>query len=56
VAGGDDMVSYNTVPKVLMEHAALTQLYWQMSPHEVDFLNKGLDNGVDREFGDAPWD
>ncbi|MFF0870155.1 hypothetical protein ACFYUV_50985 [Nonomuraea sp. NPDC003560] len=54
--GCPDLGAYDTVARTLAEHAALYQLYFQKGAvYDVDFLNKGLDTIVDREFGDAPW-
>ncbi|NBE99706.1 hypothetical protein GUY59_42150 [Nonomuraea sp. K271] len=51
-----NLSAYDTVARTLAEHAALYQLYFQEGAvYAIDFLNKGLDTIVDREFGDAPW-
>ncbi|GAA4096603.1 hypothetical protein [Actinomadura miaoliensis] len=45
----------STVQRTLAESAALTHYYKTENLLDVDSLNKGLDDSVDREFKDIPW-
>ncbi|WP_165970273.1 hypothetical protein [Actinomadura sp. 6K520] len=50
-----DLDTDSTTQRTLAETAALYQAYRTADPLDVDMLNKGLDDSVDREFKDAPW-
>jgi hypothetical protein len=50
-----DLDTGSTIQRTLAESAALMQAYATEDLGDVDILNKGLDDSVDREFKDAPW-
>ncbi|MFG2014203.1 hypothetical protein [Actinomadura geliboluensis] len=45
----------STTQRTLAECAALIQTYQTENLLDVDLLNRGLDDSVDREFKDIPW-